>query len=171
MKFMTLPYGRGSVRTTLLIIAASGIASAEFRRIELEVRDMDCASCVNSLRNSFKRIRGVESADIAPERSNLILTLAAENKIALDRVRDMIKGAGFTPRMATVIVRGKAITDQGKWEFEVEGISQKYLLVASDDKLIGDLQKGGVITIEATSPPLPDPRAQPSLQVKKLILP
>ena len=119
----------------------------------------------------MKRMRGVESADVAPERSSLILTLAAENKIALDRVRDMIKGAGFTPRMATVIVRGKAITDQGKWEFELEGVNQKYLLVAADDKLIGELQKGGVITIEATSPPLPDPRAQPSLQVKKLILP
>ena len=160
-----------SLKCTLLLIAAAALANAEFRRIEIEVRDMDCASCVTSLRNSMKRMRGVESADVAPERSSLILTLAAENKIALDRVRDMIKGAGFTPRMATVIVRGKAITDQGKWEFELEGVNQKYLLVAADDKLIGELQKGGVITIEATSPPLPDPRAQPSLQVKKLILP
>jgi copper chaperone CopZ len=159
------------LKCTLLMIGAMGIANAEFRRIEIEVRDMDCASCVTSLRNSLKRMRGVESTDVAPERSSLILTLAAENKIALDRVRDMIKGAGFTPRMATVIVRGKAITDQGKWEFELEGVNQKYLLVASDEKLIGELQKGGVITIEATSPPLPDPRAQPSLQVKKLILP
>ncbi len=156
---------------TLLAVFATGLANAEFRRIELEVRDMDCASCVVSLRNSLKKIKGVESADLSPERGTAILTLLPENKISLDRVRDAIKGAGFTPRTATVIVRGKAITDQGKWEFEVEGLNQKYLLAVSEEKLIGDLQKGGLIMIEATSPHQSDPHSQQSLQVKKLILP
>ena len=180
----SLPYGRGPafvrsstitmkvcLKFTLLLIAAAGLASAEFRRIELEVRDMDCASCVVSLRNSLKKIKGIESADLSPERGSAILTLLADNKISLDRVRDAIKGAGFTPRMATVIVRGKAITDQGKWEFEVEGLHQTYLLVASDDKLIGELKKGGLMTIEATAPHQLDPHSQQSLQVRKLILP
>lgn len=164
-------YLKLSLHFTLLTLAAAGLACAEFRRIELDVRDMDCASCVASLRNRFKKLKGVESADLSSERGSAILTLLPDNKISLDSIRDAIKGAGFTPRNATVIVRGTAITHQGKWEFEVEGLNQKYLLVATDEKLIGDLQKGGIITMEATAPHQPDPRSQQSLLVKKLILP
>lgn len=159
------------LKCTLLWIGAAALANAEFRRIELEVRDMDCASCVVSLRNSLKKIKGVESADVSPERGNAILTLLPDNKISLDRVRDAIKGAGFTPRKATVIVRGKALTSQGKWEFEVEGLNQTYLLVASDERLIGELKIGGTMTLEATAQQQSDPHSQQSLVVKKLILP
>ena len=52
------------LKCTLFLVAAIGLANAEFRRIELEVRDMDCASCVVSLRNSLKKLKGVESVDI-----------------------------------------------------------------------------------------------------------
>ena len=152
-------------------MAVAGIASAEFRRIELEVRDMDCASCIVSLRNSLKRVRGVETVELDPEKAKASMTLLPDNKISLDRVRDAIKGAGFTPRVATVVVRGKAITEQGKWEFEVESINQKFLLVAVDPKLIEELRKGGMMTIEATSPVRSDPSEEPSLHVKKLVLP
>src|SRR5258706_7376426 len=106
-----------SLNCLLLLIATASLANAEFRRIELEVRDMDCASCIVSLRNSLKRVKGMESVDLAPEKGSAVMTLLPDNKISLDRVRDAIKGAGFTPRLATVIVRGKAITEAGKWEF------------------------------------------------------
>jgi len=152
-------------------MASAALGSAEFRRIELEVRDMDCASCVVSLRNSLKRVRGVEAVELEPEKASAVLKLLPDNKISLDRIRDAIKGAGFTPRLATVIVRGKAITEQGKWEFEVESVNQKFVLVAIEPALINELKKGGMMTIEATSPVRADPAEQPSLHVKKLILP
>ncbi len=148
---------------------SAGLASAEFRRIEIEVRDMDCASCVVSLRNAFKKSKGVESVELTPERATAVLIFLPENKFTLERVRDAIKGAGFTPRTAKVIVHGKAITDQGKWEFEVDGVNQKFLLVAKDDNLIGELKKGGVMTIEATSPVPSDPHDQPSLEAKRIV--
>lgn len=153
----------------LLFVISVGVACAEFRRMEIEVRDMDCASCVVSLRNALKRTRGVESAELNPERGTAVLTLLPDNKITLDRVRDAIKGAGFTPRTATVIVHGNAITEQGKWEFEVDGVNQKFLLGAKDEKLIGDLKKGGVMTIEAFAPVPANPRDQPSLEVKRIV--
>ena len=153
----------------LLLLLSIGTVCAEFRRMDIEVRDMDCASCVVSLRNALKRTRGVESAELNPERASAVLTLLPDNKITLERVRDAIKGAGFTPRNATVIVHGKAITDQGKWEFEVDGLNQKFLLGAKDEKLIGELKKGGVMTIEAIAPVPSNPRDQPSLEAKRLV--
>ena len=51
------------------------------------------------------------------------------------------------------------------------GINQKFLLIAVESALIGELKKGGVMTIEATSPVRSDPAEEPSLHVKKLVLP
>jgi copper chaperone CopZ len=155
----------------LLLFSAAGLF-AEFLAVRLEVANMDCTSCVQSLETGLKRIRGVEKVIVGPQNS-VAFVLQPGNKLTLERLRDAIKGVGFTPNMAHVTVRGKAVTAEGKWRFEVDGIAKSYNLAAASNDTVRALraQDGQVITVKATSPPPPDPHTQPSLAVDALVEP
>ena len=151
-----------------VLFAAFPTAYAEYRQIDVDVRDLDCASCVTSLTGSLKKIRGVEKAEIGTSEGIVKITLAAENKVTLERVRDQIKGAGFTPGAAKVVVRGKAITDAGKWQFTIEGPNQTYLLTTTNDDVVTKLKAGGVFTVAGICPAMANPRDQPVLEVQSI---
>ena len=149
-----------------LLILFAATLNAEYRQIDIQVKDLDCASCVSSLTGSLKKIRGVEKAEIGMADGSVRLLLAAENKVTLEQIRDKIKGAGFTPRDAKVVVRGKPLTDSGRWQFTIEGTNQTYLLTTSDNGLIAKLQGGGMVTVDGVCPAMENPREQPILDVK-----
>lgn len=164
------PRYTGNMRIALLGIFAAATLSAEFLEIRMEVRDMDCASCAQSMETSLKRMRGVEKVSIVSP-TQVEFLLATGNKHTLERFRDAIKGVGFTPMNAKVVVRGKAITAQGQWRFEVDGIGKSYSLAASQTETIQALRKkdGQTITVRAISPLPPDPHTTPSLNVDSLV--
>lgn len=164
------PRYTGLMRIALLAVFAAATLSAEFLEIRLDVKDMDCASCAQSMETSLKRIRGVEKvAIVSPTQVEFLL--ANGNKHTLERFRDAIKGVGFTPLGAKVVVRGKAITAQGQWRFEVEGIGKSYTLAASQAETIQALRAkdGQIITVRAVSPLPPDPHTTPALNVDSLV--
>jgi copper chaperone CopZ len=156
--------------TTLRLLIAAVLVSipsqAEFRRIQYTVAGMDCVSCVDSLTKRLKRIRGVDSAELNVQKGTAVLELARGNAVKLDLIRDEIKGAGFTPREARVVVRGKAVTADGRWRFEVEGSGQVYGLSAARNELIAVLQQksGHAVTIDAVAAVPSDPHSMPTLE-------
>lgn len=152
----------------LFLFAAAPLA-AEFLSVRLEVPDMDCASCVQSLESGLKRIRGVEKVTIS-QRTGAELVLQPGNKLTLERLRDAIKGVGFTPKTAHVRVKGTPVTDSGQWRFTVDVINQTFNLAASGADIVKMLQQnsGRVVTVDAVSPVPADPRTTPTLDVKSL---
>jgi cation transport ATPase len=95
---------------------------AEFFQIDQKFGGMECASCSQSLPAAFRRMRGVESAEVDAKQSVLRLTLAAGNRVRLNAVRDAVKGAGFTPGEAQVYVAGQ--TESG--QFVVAGTGERF---------------------------------------------
>ena len=152
----------------IFLLCAAPLA-AEFLSVRLEVSDMDCASCVQSLESGLKRIRGVEKVTLS-QQSGAEMTLQPGNKLTLERLRDAIKGVGFTPKTAHVKVKGTPTTDAGQWRFTVDLTSQSFNLTASGADTLKAFQQnsGKVVTIEAVSPVPPDPRTTPTLDAKSL---
>ena len=133
-------------------------ASAEFRVIEMTVLGMDCVSCVTGLSTKLKKLRGVETVELLPEKNLVVVKLAAGNKIPIDRIRDDIKGVGFNPRDAVVTVTGNAAMADGKMTFTSQGSAVAFLLS-------GKAIEPGLVTIEAKQP-LPESRQEtPKLEV------
>jgi copper chaperone CopZ len=81
-------------------------ARAEFLRVEVHMKDMDCASCSDSLGKAFEKMRGVKHVDVRMNDGTVALELEDQNRIPLERIWDMIKRVGFTPGDTKVIVRG-----------------------------------------------------------------
>ncbi|MFN0102747.1 MAG: heavy-metal-associated domain-containing protein [Bryobacteraceae bacterium] len=155
----------------LLLLAASSL-SAEFLQARIEIGNMDCVTCVQSLEMGLKKIRGVEKVTVGPQNS-ADFVLQPGNKVTLERLRDAIKGVGFTPNTAHVIVRGKPVTAEGQWRFEVDGIAKTYNLSTPSNDTVRAIRArdGQVITVKAVSPPPPDPRTMPSLAVDSVVEP
>lgn len=160
------------MRPALLLLIAVLPLPAEFLQARIEIHQMDCATCVQSLEMGLKKIRGVEKVTVGPENSAEFI-LQPGNKITLERLRDAIKGVGFTPHTAHVTVKGKPVTAEGQWRFEVDGIAKTYNLSARQDTTILALRAkdGKLITVQAVSPLAPDPRTMPSLAVDAVVEP
>src|SRR5580704_9045423 len=93
------------LRLLLLAIAAL-TARAEFLRVEVHMKDMDCASCSVSLEKAFERLRGVRHVDLSMNDGSVTLELADQNRVTLEQIWDAIKRVGFTPGDTKVTVRG-----------------------------------------------------------------
>lgn len=160
------------MRLLPLLFLAGGSLFAEFLQVRIEISNMDCLTCVQSLEMGLKKIRGVEKVVVGPQNS-ADFTLQPGNKVTLERLRDAIKGVGFTPNTAHVIVRGKPVTASGQWRFEVDLISKTYNLAVPSNDTIRNISAldGQMVTVKGTSPTPPDPRTMPSLAVQAVVEP
>src|SRR6202043_651201 len=96
----------GSTMKLLLMLMALTTARAEFLRIEVSMKDMNCASCSESLGKAFEKMRGVQHVEVAIEKGTVALELADKNRVTLEQVWDAVKRIGFTPGETKVVVRG-----------------------------------------------------------------
>jgi copper chaperone CopZ len=136
----------------LLMLIALSTARAEFLRIEVFMKDMDCLSCSDSLGRTFEKMRGVKHVEVSAEKGSVALDLADQNRVTLEQVWDAIKRVGFTPGDTKVTVRGA-----------VKGHS---LTVA--EKIIeieGSAKEGENIELKGTVSPPPDPRTPIKLRL------
>jgi copper chaperone CopZ len=133
---------------------------AEFRSVEMGVGGLDCASCAGSVERALRRIRGVESASFRLSDSTAVLVLKAGNTVALDQVRDALKGLGYTPKDAKVSARG-VMEDAG---FKVTGPDRVYKLEGG-----AVTARGKEITIEGMVPAPADRSAAEVLRVSKIL--
>lgn len=129
-----------------LLLLASGSVRAEFLKIQVTVRDMNCESCSASLESIFKRMRGVENVQIDYKAGTIQLDLAPQNRIAVEQVWDTVKRVGFSPGETKVDVRGVV----GGGKIEVREANKTY-------QLEGRAPDGEVEVKGAALPP-PDPR-------------
>lgn len=160
------------MRIVLILLAAAATLPAEFLQVRMEITNMDCLTCVQTLEQGLKKMRGVEKVTVGPQNSAEFILLPG-NKVTLEVLRDAIKGVGFTPKSAFVTVKGKPVTSEGQWRFQVDGIAKIYNLAAPSNDTIRSIRAldGKIITIKGVSAPPPDPRTMPSLEVESVVEP
>lgn len=138
----------------LLMLMALSTARAEFLRIEVSMKDMNCASCADSLGKAFEKMRGVQRVDVSMEKGTATLELAEQNRVTIEQVWDTVKRIGFTPRDTKVLVRGNVSGDS--------------LTISVIDKTIaieGRAPQGGV-SLKGTVTPPTDPRTKITLRIE-----
>jgi copper chaperone CopZ len=131
----------------LAILLITFTARAEFLRMEVSVRDMDCESCSVNLEGAFKRIRGVEKAEVDYKARTIRIELTEKNRVGIDQIWDATKRVGFTPGDTKVSVRG---TLKGS-KLEVPEIGKTF-------EVEGKAPEGDSVTVSGTITPPPDPR-------------
>lgn len=164
------PRYTGGMRLVLLLLLAAASLPAEFLQVRIEISNMDCVTCVQSLETGLRKIKGVEKVVVGPQNSAEFI-MKPGNTVTLERLRDTIKGVGFTPNAAHVVVKGKPVTAAGQWRFEVDGIAKTYNLSVPSNDTIREIRvrDGQTVTVRGVSPPPPDPRTMPSLDVSSLV--
>jgi cation transport ATPase len=146
-------------RILLLALLAAGAMHAEFLRIEVFMRDMNCQPCSDSLVAAFQKIKGVEHAEVAFQAGTVRLDLAAQNRIGVDQTWDAIKRVGFTPGETKVTVRGAVKTEAGKTWLEVTEINRTFAVEG------GKFTTGATVEVKGRITPPPDPRTPVIIRV------
>src|ERR1700689_2345552 len=131
----------------VLLLTAACVARAEFLRVEVSMKDMDCASCSESLGRAFERLRGVKHVELSMKSGAVILELAEQNRITLEQVWDAIKRVGFTPGDTKVVVRGAVKAD-----------SLTVSIIDKTIKIEGRATEAENVELKGTITPPPDPR-------------
>jgi copper chaperone CopZ len=138
----------------VLFLIAACCARAEFLHIEVSMKDMNCASCSESLGKAFERMRGVKKVDVRIQDGLVALDLADQNRITLEQVWDKVKQIGFTPGETKVSVRG------------VVKESAMIVSVIDTTLIIEGRAPEGEVELKGTISPPPDPRTPVKLQVQ-----
>ena len=89
------------------------MASAELRTIKFKLAGMDCAYCNGAMDKALKKLEGVESIELLPQKGIAEIRLKAENKITLRDVRRIIKSTGYAPGDAEITARGRIASAGG----------------------------------------------------------
>jgi copper chaperone CopZ len=87
-------------------------ASAELRTVKFKLAGMDCVYCNGAMNKALKKLDGVESIELLPDKGTAEIRLKADNKITLRQVRGIVKSTGYTPGDAAITARGR-ITGAG----------------------------------------------------------
>lgn len=143
--------------TKLLLLAIAAMtARAEFLRVEVRMKDMDCASCSASLGKAFEKLRGVKHVEVSMNDGAVTLDLADQNRVTLEQVWDAIKRVGFTPGDTRVIVRGA-----------VKGDSLTISVIDKTIKIEGPAAEAENVELKGTIAPPPDPRTPMKLRISE----
>jgi copper chaperone CopZ len=148
-------------KVLIITVLAAAAGRAEFRWIEQEFGGLECASCAESIGTRLKRLRGVESVEVDAAAGRVRITLAAENRVRLETVRDSLKGVGYTPGPARV--RGTAEQAEGEWLFRVQGLDGAYRLAGEKRPAAGEM-----VVVEGKVPEQARPGVLPALEVDRL---
>jgi len=140
-------------RLLLLVIAACAV-HAEFLRVEVFMKDMNCQSCSESLGKAFERLRGVKHVDVSFNEGTVALELADQNRVTLEQVWDAIKRVGFTPGDTKVIVRGA-----------LKGDSLTISVIDKTVKVEGHAAEAENVELKGIITPPPDPRTPMKLRI------
>jgi len=106
-------------------------AHAEYRRIELKILGMDCATCAHGVRVAMQKLDGVATVELSLERAHAEVGLKPNNRLTLDQFRQVVKRNGFEPKQAAVTATGTVRDAGGTIVFDVSGVTTP-LVVAPD---------------------------------------
>jgi copper chaperone CopZ len=116
----------------LLVLLVPSPSRAEYRRIELKILGMDCATCAHGVRVGVQKVAGVESVELSLDRAQADIRLRPDNRVSIDQFRRIVRANGFEDGQATVTATGTVREVGGKLAFDVTGLPTP--LIVSPDK-------------------------------------
>jgi copper chaperone CopZ len=125
------------------MVLAPGAAHAELLRAEFTLPGMDCAYCNGAMSGAVKKIEGVESIELTPEKGVALIRLKAGNKVTLAQLRRIIKSVGYDAKDAAVTARGR-FTDAGA-RFDLLNGTTLQLATAPPDPATATVEVTGVV--------------------------
>jgi copper chaperone CopZ len=92
---------------------------------------------------AIKKVEGVDSVKVSLNQGVAVILFRPGNRVTAERIRDLIRDNGFTPKGADVRIAGKVIERGGKPALTVTGLDLVYLLVDHPDTKgkVAELQK------------------------------
>jgi copper chaperone CopZ len=136
----------GRIAAALVLLTfAPPPASAELRTVKFTLAGMDCAYCNGAMNTAIKKLDGVESIELLPEKGTAEIRLKADNKITLREVRRIIKSTGYTPGDANITARGRIVISGAQPTFDL--INGSTLQIVDRPKDAGD----GLVEITGVS--------------------
>lgn len=142
------------------IVFAAGLAfsgtvnAAGLVEVKQTVFGMDCGPCAHGVKRGLEKLKGVEKATVSLNEGYASVTLAPNNTVTLENIRQIIQENGFTPKDATVVIVGTIGRKEGEQRVLTTSEAQVYALNAAPDKEVIwqellALPQGSSIEIEA----------------------
>lgn len=73
------------------------------------------------MRVAVEKLDGVQSAEVSLNDGEVVVVLDEANQLRLDRLREVIRDQGFTPREADIRARGVVERREGRFVFRLPG--------------------------------------------------
>lgn len=89
------------------------VVSAELRHVQITVTGLDCASCARAMIASVRKLEGVESVEVSPEKGLVEIALKADNTVTLPQLRRTIRSNGNETKHAQIAGRGRIVERDG----------------------------------------------------------
>jgi copper chaperone CopZ len=138
-----------------MLLSIAAFARAEFLRVDVAIRDMNCEPCSQSLQSALERMRGVEKVEVDFKTAVVRVKLSEKTRLGIDQVWDAIKRVGFTPGETIVTVRGA-----------VHGSKLEVPETGKTFTIDGRVTEGDSVEVTGAITPPPDPRTPIVIRVK-----
>lgn len=147
-KCLDLQQALPPVFLALSLAVAPAMATAALLEVEQSVFGMDCVPCAYGVEKSLKKLDGVTTVRVSLNEGMVTITLAADNQLSLDQIRQQILDNGFTPREAVVRVFGTVDSDGSQLRLKTTA-NTSYVLAPS--ATVGEAVWGKLKSIRAGS--------------------
>lgn len=108
------------MKKLFLLLIVPFLTHAQLLEVKQTIYGMDCAPCARGVEASIKRLDGVQAVTMSLNNGTAEIRLAPDNRLTLERIRQLISDNGFTAKDARVKLTGTVREKDGKLVIETE---------------------------------------------------
>lgn len=123
----------------LILFLTAGLIFSSFAHatglieVKQTVFGMDCSPCAHGVEKGLEKLEGVKDVTVSLNDGYAAVTLAPDNSITLEKIQQVVRENGFTPKDATVVVSGTVAHTTDHQLVLTTDSSQEYPLNAAPD--------------------------------------
>lgn len=127
----------------LILFLAAGLTissaahAASLIQVKQTVFGMDCAPCAHGVEKGLEQLEGVQDATVSLNEGYAAVTLAPKNSVTLQKIQQIVRENGFTPKDATVVISGTLDHSSEHQTVLLADSGEEYPLSAAPDNSTG----------------------------------
>jgi copper chaperone CopZ len=129
-------------------------------------------TCAHVVHVALKKVSGVESVEVSLDKGLATVKLKAGNAVSVPQLWEIIHQNGYTPKAASVSVRGDVTDVQGRLSLKVSGTKDTLALVADPKNKAAfgaaKAKLGQTVVLDGLMTPAKDLKAPVPLQVTQV---